>query len=269
MLELTEFQYSLVYNAFSFVVAAMGAAFVFFLLSRREVSPAHRLALTLSTLVVAIAGYHYLRIFGNWADAFTETDAGSFIQTGFFNEGYRYADWLLTVPLLIAELVLLLALDSRKKWITIARLGGAAALMIALGYPGEVSDDTTTKWIFWGLAMIPFVYIVWALFSQLGRAIDALPTQARRAVRAMRTVLLVTWLVYPVAYLVPEMGFSDATAEVLRQVGYAVADVTAKPIYGVLLFVAAVALSRSEGYRGEVGPTDGDGEREKVLVANS
>ena len=30
-----------------------------------------------------------------------------------FNDAYRYVDWLLTVPLLVAELVAVLALDLR------------------------------------------------------------------------------------------------------------------------------------------------------------
>ena len=54
-LTLSENQYNLVYNSLSFVIAAMGAALIFFLLVRSRVAPRHRMALTLSTLVVAIA----------------------------------------------------------------------------------------------------------------------------------------------------------------------------------------------------------------------
>jgi len=54
-LVLSENQFDLVYNSFSFVIASMGAAFIFFLLVRSKVAPRHRMAVTLSTLVVAIA----------------------------------------------------------------------------------------------------------------------------------------------------------------------------------------------------------------------
>ena len=70
-LTLSEGQYNLVYNSFSFVIAAMGAALIFFLLVRSRVAPRHRMAITLSTLVVAVAAYHYFRIFNSWSDAFT------------------------------------------------------------------------------------------------------------------------------------------------------------------------------------------------------
>ena len=40
-------------------------------------------------------------------------------------------------------------------------------LMVGLGYPGEVADSTSTKVIFWVLAMIPFVHILYTLYGQL------------------------------------------------------------------------------------------------------
>ena len=54
---LSENQFNLIYNLFSFVIASMGASFLFFLLIRSKVSPRHRTAVTLTTLVVAIAFY--------------------------------------------------------------------------------------------------------------------------------------------------------------------------------------------------------------------
>lgn len=244
-LVLTEGQYQLVYNAFSFVVAAMGAAAIFFLLVRNRVAPAHRLALTLSTLVVAIAAYHYFRIFGSWEASFAQ-EGGEFLAVGLFNEGYRYADWLLTVPLLLAELVLLLGLERSARRSLITRLGVAAVLMIALGYPGEVASDAATKWIWWVAAMIPFLYILWVLYGELGKTLASQPESSRGFIRTMRTLILVAWLVYPVAYLVPLTGLDAATAEVVRQVGYSAADVIAKPVFGLLLYAAARAKSLEE-----------------------
>ena len=55
----TPFQFSLVYNALSFTFATMGAATLFLWLSRSQVAPAYRTALTISGLVTAIAAYHY------------------------------------------------------------------------------------------------------------------------------------------------------------------------------------------------------------------
>jgi bacteriorhodopsin len=244
-LVLSEGQYQLVYNAFSFVVAAMFAAGLFFILSRNRISDRHRMAVTLSTLVVFIAGYHYFRIFGSWEGAFTETAAG-FVQSGAFNEGYRYADWLLTVPLLLAELVLLLGLARSRSTSLITKLGVAAVLMIALGYPGEIATQTSTKWAWWAAAMVPFVYILWVLFGEFGRELRKMSSRAAGIIRGMRTLLLASWSVYPIAFLVPLMGLDATTAEVVRQVGYSVADVIAKPVFGLMLFAAARIMTEEE-----------------------
>ncbi len=244
-LVLTPGQFQLVYNSFSFVVAAMLAAGLFFILGRNQVSARHRMAVTLSTLVVGIAGYHYLRIFGNWADSFTESAEG-FVQTATFNEGYRYADWLLTVPLLLAELVLLLHLARDRSRSLITRLGVAAALMIVLGYPGEVATDTAAKWLWWTAAMIPFVYILWVLYGEFGKELANMTSRAAGIIRGMRTLLLVTWAVYPIAFLVPLLGLDAGTAEVIRQVGYSIADVVAKPVFGLMLFAAARIMTMEE-----------------------
>ncbi|MGV8850451.1 MAG: bacteriorhodopsin-like [Propionibacteriaceae bacterium] len=248
-LTLTEGQFNLVYNAFSFVIATMGAAFVFFLLVRGKVAPRHRMAVTLSTLVVGIALYHYVRIFGSWSDAFSYR-GGMWVQDGRpFNEAYRYVDWLLTVPLLLAELVVVLKLHSSKTRSLLIRLTVAAVAMIALGYPGEVSATGTTSRIVWGvLGTLPFLYILYVLFGQLGRSLGRQPSGVRRLLDGLRYIILVTWSVYPVAYILPVLIDDKVVAEVARQVGYSVADVLAKPLFGLLILAIALAKSREDGY---------------------
>ena len=55
---LTPGQYSLVFNMFSFTVATMTAAFVFFVMARNNVAPKYRISMMVLALVVFIAGYH-------------------------------------------------------------------------------------------------------------------------------------------------------------------------------------------------------------------
>ena len=47
-------------------------------------------------------------------------------------------DWLLTVPLLLMELVLVMDMSKEEKQKQSAVLGFFAAMMIAVGYPGEM-----------------------------------------------------------------------------------------------------------------------------------
>ena len=246
VLTLTQGQFDLVYNSFSLVIAGMGAALLFFVLQRHQVSRENRLAVTISTLVVGIALYHYFRIFDSWNHAFTYVD-GEYVATGpGFNEGYRYVDWLLTVPLLLAELVLVLKLASSETRSLLVRLGVAAVAMIGLGWPGELSDPDSVARTVWGVAStVPFLYILYVLFVELTRSLDRQPPQVRKLVEALRYIILITWGVYPLAYIAPSVIDDEATAEVVRQVGYSVADLLAKPLFGLLVFAIAVLKSRT------------------------
>jgi len=248
-LTLSETQFNLVYNSFSFVIASMGAALLFFLLVRNRVAPQHRLALTLSTLVVGIALYHYVRIFGSWNDAFSFTD-GKFIQNGKpFNEGYRYVDWLLTVPLLLAELVVVLKLSSTKTRSLLVRLSIAAVAMIVLGYPGEISAADSSARTLWAVAStIPFLYILYVLFVELGKSLDRQSGKVKKLVDSLRYIIVITWGVYPIAYMLPSLIDDQANAEVARQVMYSLGDVLAKPLFGLLVLGIALAKSREDGY---------------------
>jgi bacteriorhodopsin len=248
-LSLSEVQFNLVYNSFSFVIASMGAALVFFLLARSRVAPQHRMAITLSTLVVGIALYHYIRIFGSWKDAFSFTD-GEYIQNGLpFNEGYRYVDWLLTVPLLLAELVVVLKLAQAKTRSLLVRLSVTAIAMIVLGYPGEIAAADDSARTIWGIAStIPFLYILFVLFVELGKSLDRQSASVKKLLDALRYIILATWGVYPIAYMLPSLIDNEANAEVARQVMYSLGDVLAKPLFGLLVLAIALAKSREDGY---------------------
>jgi bacteriorhodopsin len=246
--ELSVNQFDLVFNSFSFVVAAMGASFLFFLLIRQRVAPAHRIAVTLTTIVVAIAFYHYWRIFDSWKSSFEFVD-GSYVSVGAgFNEGYRYVDWLLTVPLLLAELVLVLKLTKATTRSLLWRLITAALLMILLGYPGEIADADSTARTVWGvLSTIPFIYILYVLFVELGKSLGRQESGVSKLVDGLRYVLLATWGFYPLAYIAPSVIDNEATAEVVRQVGYSLADVLAKPLFGLL--VVAIAIIKTDAMK--------------------
>ena len=248
-LTLGETQFNLVYNSFSFVIASMGAALLFFLLVHSRVAPQHRMAINLSTLVVGIALYHYVRIFGSWNDAFSFSNH-KFIQNGRpFNEGYRYVDWLLTVPLLLAELVVALKLSSAKTRSLLVRLSVAAVAMIALGYPGEISASHSSARTLWAVAStIPFLYILYVLFVELGKSLERQSGSVKKLLNALRYIIIMTWGVYPIAYMLPSLIDNQATAQVARQVMYSLGDVLAKPLFGLLVLAIALAKSREDGY---------------------
>jgi bacteriorhodopsin len=245
---LTLGQYNIVFNALSFTIAAMGASFIFFLAARQQVAEKYRPALLVSAIVVAIAGYHYFRISQSWSGAFTlDLDSRVYRPTGNpFNDAYRYVDWLLTVPLLLVEAVAVLALAKDVARGMTARLSFAALLMIALGYPGEVSTEVVPRLIWGTLSTIPFVYIVYVLWAELGKALTTQPPRVQILVRNLRLLLLASWGFYPLAYLLPVFGFGGGPAFVGVQLGYTVADVAAKPVFGLLIYAIARAKTAAE-----------------------
>jgi bacteriorhodopsin len=245
---LTSGQYELVANLLSLTVAGMGAATLFFFLSRAQVAVQYRTALTVSGLVTAIACYHYFRIYESWKGAYV-LQGGAYTPSGLpFNDAYRYADWLLTVPLLLVELVAVLALSAAVARPLLTRLVVAAVLMIGLGYPGEVASATPTRLLWWSLSMLPFLYIMYVLWAQLSRSLDRQPDAVKALVSRARLLILLSWSFYPIAFLAPDLGFGGSTAEVLLQVGYTVADLVAKVGLGLYVFGIARAKSDAEGF---------------------
>lgn len=253
--ELSYGQYWLVFNVLSLTIAAMGAAGVFFILARSYVAPRYHLALYLSTLVVFVAAYHYFRIFNSWVEAYSLQN-GVYKPTGQpFNDFYRYADWIVTVPLLLLELIFVLGLSAQKTQSLAVRLVVAAMLMLGLGYVGEVSRDPGVRTLWGGLSTIPFLYILYILWVELSRALQ----EARFAPRVLelvngtRFLLLLSWGFYPIAYALGTWLPGGAGQEVAIQVGYSVADILAKPLFGLYIFAIARNKTLSEE---AVGATD-------------
>ena len=251
-MQLDSNQWQLVYNVFSFGLISMLACTIYTLVSQQRVLPKYRNALVMSSMVTFIAGYHYLRIF----DSFKHASENGMVKLDgsqdAFNEAYRYVDWLLTVPLLLVEVIAVLALTREVSRSLIMRLVPASAAMIALGYPGEISNDQNTQVLYGVLSTLPFLYILYVLFVELGKSLDRQPAGVAETVGRLRLLLIATWGVYPISYLLPILSDTAATdpgAFVNRQIGYTIADVLAKCVFGLTIYKIARLKSAAEGMK--------------------
>jgi bacteriorhodopsin len=235
---LTAGQYSAVSNILSFGFASMLATTIYLYLSQARVLPKYRQAIVISGTVTLIALYHYWRIYDSFAAAHAGGEA--------FNEAYRYVDWLLTVPLLLLETIAVLALPAANRKSLIARLVPASAAMIVLGYPGEVTAEMGPKMLWGALSTIPFLYILYVLFVELTKSLDKQPAEVSATVKRLRLLLIATWGVYPISYLMPVLGVDGADAFVGRQIGYTVADVLAKCLFGLTIYKIARLKSAAD-----------------------
>jgi bacteriorhodopsin len=249
---LTSGQYATIYNLFSLVIASMLFTAIYLLFSRGRVAPRYRNALVVSATVCGIAAYHYFRIFENFKESYppgssvTATHVLSNIE---FNEAYRYVDWLLTVPLLLVETVAVMALGRAAQRSLLVKLVPASALMILLGYPGEIATATGTRALWGALSTIPFLYLLYVLFVELSKSLDRQPVEVRHTIKMLRISLVGLWGVYPIAYLFPMIGgdfFGGSSGFVLRQGGYSLADIFAKAAYGLAIYKVARVKSMLE-----------------------
>ncbi len=225
-------------------IASMLFTTTFLLVARERVLPRYRMAVMVSATVTAIAAYHYFRMFDSFVHAFGP-DA---VAGASYNVGYRYVDWFLTVPLLLVETVAVLALARQAQSSLLVRLVPAAALMIALGYPGDSGMTMGLAPSVWGLlSTIPFLYILYVLFVELGKSLASQSEAVQRKIKELRLLLLATWGVYPIAFIanMNATGF-DETGFVLRETGYTIADILAKCLFGLMIFTIARIKSAEE-----------------------
>merc|ERR1712232_1040091 len=241
-----------VYNTLSFSLASMMATTVFLWFRSFAVKAQYQSAVIISGLVTFIAAYHYIRIFNSWVEAYeyASADATAPTLTGVpFNDAYRYMDWLLTVPLLLIEILLVMKLEpeeySSKAW----TLGFGSALMIVSGYYGElvVTGDLTPRWLCWFLSMCFFLYIVYELLVGLSAATNSETDEAIKGkIQSAQLMTVISWCTYPVVHLFPMLGVNAASAVVSIQIGYCASDIISKCGVGLLIYQITYAKSAKE-----------------------
>jgi len=259
MYEMTDMQYQAVYNVLSFSLASMMATTMYLWFRSFAVKDRYQSAVIISGLVTFIAAYHYFRIFNSWVEAYDYYPAKNVdgamevaapTLTGVpFNDAYRYMDWLLTVPLLLIEILLVMKLDeetySSKAW----TLGGTSALMIVSGYYGElvVTGNLAPRWICWFISMGFFLNIVRELLVGLAAATssEADPVVAGK-IRTAQVMTVISWCTYPVVYLFPMLGIAASTSVVSIQIGYCVSDIVSKCGVGLVIYQITYAKSQKE-----------------------
>merc|ERR1712218_294872 len=248
-----------VYNTLSFALASMMATTMYLWFRSTAVADKYKSAVLISGLVTFIAAYHYFRIFNSWVEAYSYS-AGQIVNgaleinapslTGVpFNDAYRYMDWLLTVPLLLIEILLVMKLDDSTFNAKAKALGVGSALMIVSGYYGElvVTGDLTPRWACWFLSMAFFLYIVYELLVGLSAAtnMEADPVIAGK-IKTAQVMTVISWCTYPIVYLFPMLGINAAHAVVSIQMGYCVSDIISKCGVGLVIYQISYAKSQKE-----------------------
>jgi bacteriorhodopsin len=250
LLSYSPVQWQLVAHILVFGFAAQAAGLVYFVLTIRDVAPRYRIGSVLGSIVMVSAFLLLLAQSMSWQSAFS-FDGQAFVRTdGLFSNGFRYLNWLIDVPLLLLQLVVVLGLAAAAA----RRLGilfvGSGVAMILLGYIGQYyeTSNLTALWAWGGVSTVFYLVLLYLAWTRIGAALPAMPASAAGMMKAVRWVFVVFWTFYPIAYIIPAF-MATADGVVLRQMLFTVADIVAKVIYGVMITSVALDLSKAEGYQ--------------------
>merc|ERR1711965_1151529 len=117
-------------------------------------------------------------------------------------------------------------------------LGIFSGLMIIFGYPGEMIPAGS---------LCPFIYVVYTLTLSTKAALDQeADPDVKSKINTARIMTIISWLTYPIVYILPCLGLSGTQAVVGVQVGYTISDIISKCGVGLLIYKVTIAKSQSE-----------------------
>ena len=223
---------------------------VLFLAASTQVAPRYRLVPWMSAVVMLAAGLSLFREFSAWKDTYSFVGGLWVPNADFvFDNAYRYANWTITIPLLLAQLLLALNLPEGVLRRRFGLLVIAAWAMVWTGLIGQFFEHASVgAMLFWGfVSTIPFVYLVFAVAKSLREARATTPPPLHPWLKNLFYFFLFFWGLYAIAYMVPAFG-DEGGAVVVRQLLYTIADVFSKLVFGLILSRFVLRRSALEGY---------------------
>lgn len=237
--------------------AAMFAALLYFVLTLRFNSPKYRMSSILSVVVMVSAALLLFAQTQAWDNGFTFSSVtGMYERTegaNLFTNGFRYLNWLIDVPMLLFQILFVVTITGDKFRSYRNQFFISGPLMILTGYIGQFYETTNlTQFLLWGtLSTAFFVHVLILIYRIIQEGKQDMPAEAQGIMSTIWWVFLISWFLYPGAYLAPLIGGLETSQEwavVGRQITYTVADIVSKIVYGVLLNVVSTIRSNHEGY---------------------
>lgn len=255
----SEMSYQIVSHVLTLGYAVMLAALFYFILTLKSVSPKYRISSVLSVVVMVSA---FLLLYAqalNWNSSFVfDQEQGRYFLgsgTDLFNNGYRYLNWLIDVPMLLFQILFVVTLTKSKLSSIRNQFWFSGSAMIITGYIGQFYEVTNVfAFAIWGaVSTLFFFHILYLMRKVIKEGKEGIPFKARRVLDGIWTLFLISWFLYPGAYLMPHLlgvegGLFNEVGVVGRQITYTIADVCSKVIYGVMLTYVALIQSKEQGY---------------------
>jgi len=260
---ISEMAFQMTAHVLTLGYAAMLAGLFYFILTIKSVAPKYRISSVLSVVVMTSAFLLLYKQAANWESAFIfDADLGLYFLAAdnagdLFNNGYRYLNWLIDVPMLLFQILFVVSLTKSNFKSIRNQFWFSGSLMVITGYIGQYYEVTNINaFAIWGaISTAFFIHVLILMRRVISEGKEGIPEHAQKTLGSIWTLFLISWFLYPGAYLMPhllglfnEAGLYNESGIVGRQMTYTVADVSSKVIYGVLLTVLAQQMSKEEGY---------------------
>ncbi len=224
--------------SFWFISMALVASTVFFFMESLRMAGKWRTSVVASGLVTLVAAVHYFYMRDVW------------VATGSTPTVYRYIDWIITVPLLMAEFYLILSAITKVPGGVFWRLMIGTIAMLVFGFAGEAGLlNVTVAFI---LSMLGWIYIIYEVFAGEASKISASKATpgVQSAFKTMRLIVTFGWAIYPIGYVLGYLVGNDPTASANSlNLIYNLADVVNKIGFGLIIW--AVASRETEASTGK------------------
>jgi bacteriorhodopsin len=180
----------------------------------------------ITILIAGIAAASYLSMFFGFGLTEVELINGRVIDVYWA----RYADWLFTTPLLLLDIGLLAGASNRD----LASLITIDAFMIVTGLAATLMKVPVARYAFWTISTIAMLFVLYYLVVVVGEAANDASEEAQSTFSVLRNIILVSWAVYPVAWLVGTegLGIVGLFGETLL---FMILDLAAKIGFGFIL----------------------------------
>ena len=253
----SEIAYQFTSHILTLGYAVMLAGLFYFILTIKKVDKKYQMSNLLSAVVMVSAFLLLYAQANNWTSSFSfDTERGRYFLNpdgDLFNNGYRYLNWLIDVPMLLFQILFVVSLTKSSFSSVRNQFWFSGAGMIITGYIGqfyEVSD--LTKFFIWGAVSSAFFFhILWVMKKVINEGKEGIPEKGKNILSNIWVLFLISWFLYPGAYLMPYLAgiddfFYSEDGVMARQLVYTIADVSSKVIYGVMLGNLALVLSNNK-----------------------
>ncbi|MEI7522423.1 MAG: bacteriorhodopsin [Candidatus Saccharibacteria bacterium] len=179
------------------------------------------------------------------------TGFGDLTVNGHILHVARYADWVITTPLLLASLVVVALPRNKSKDRTsiLAGIIGLDVFMIVTGLFATLTDNRWPWYIFSCVALVLVAFMLYVVVLNESKKVAG--DKITKIYIPLTFFLSVLWFAYPVVWYLAGTGVGTITAQTEAAM-YAVLDVTAKAGFGLILLASIKFLE------GRVNPKDGE-----------